>query len=116
VAVADTGGLAEIVEHGVTGVKFGAQDPAALADAVSALLGDREHARTMARRARRRVREDFNWPAIAARTAAVYDAARAQDDGRVSREAEGLLHGRQAQPSAEVNLLAGDRPGLVPAG
>jgi glycogen(starch) synthase len=116
VAVADTGGLAEIVEHGVTGVKFGAQDPTALADAVSALLGDREHARTMARRARRRVREDFNWPAIGARTAAVYDAARAQDDGRVSREAEVLLHGRQAQPSADVNLLAGGRTGLVHAG
>jgi glycogen(starch) synthase len=116
VAAADTGGLAEIVEHGVTGVKFGAQDPAALADAVSGLLDDREQARTMARRARRRVREDFSWPAIAARTAAVYDAARDQDGGRVSREAEGLLHGRQAQPSAEVNLLAGGRAGLVRAG
>ena len=91
VAVADTGGLAEIVEHGVTGVKFAGADPAALADAVGALLADRDGARTMARQARRRVREDFNWPAIVAGTAAVYDAARASDAGRVSREAEHLL-------------------------
>jgi glycogen(starch) synthase len=91
VAVADTGGLAEIVEHGVTGVKFAGADPVALADAVGALLADRDGARTMARQARRRVREDFNWPAIVAGTAAVYDAARASDAGRVSREAEHLL-------------------------
>jgi glycogen(starch) synthase len=111
VAVAETGGLAEIVEHGVTGVKFPPQDPQALADAVSTLLlMDREDARTMARRARRRVREDFNWPSIAARTVAVYEAARATDDDRVSREAEGVL---AAAPSSQVNLLTGTRPALA---
>jgi glycogen synthase len=91
VAVADTGGLAEIVEHGVTGVKFAPGDPVSLAEAVGAVLADREYARRLARQARRRVREDFAWPAIAARTAAVYAAARAQDAGRVSREAESVL-------------------------
>jgi glycogen(starch) synthase len=111
VAVAETGGLAEIVEHGVTGVKFPPQDPQALADAVSTLLlMDREDARSMARRARRRVREDFNWPSIAARTVAVYEAARATDDDRVSREAEGVL---AASPSSQVNLLTGTRPALA---
>jgi glycogen(starch) synthase len=109
VAVADTGGLAEIVEDGVTGMKFAPQDPDALADAVSTLLLDTEGSRTMARRARRRVREDFNWPAIAARTDAVYTAAREQDDNRVSREAEGVLHSLAAAPTATVNLLAGGR-------
>jgi glycogen(starch) synthase len=114
VAVADTGGLAEIVEEGVTGVKFPAQDPDGLADAVSALLLDREYARTMARRARRRVREDFNWPAIASRTARVYDTARARDDDRISREAEGLLRSGEQPPRG--NLLAGGHSGLVHAG
>jgi glycogen(starch) synthase len=110
VAVADTGGLAEIVEDGVTGVKFAAKDPGALAAAVSSLLGDRDHARTMARRARRRVREDFNWPAIVARTTRVYDAARAQDADRVSREAESVLaQDRPVVPSPSGNLLAGGR-------
>jgi glycogen(starch) synthase len=75
VAVADTGGLAEIVEPGRTGVVFGPADPEALADAVSSLLLDVDYTRAMARRARHRVRDDYNWPAIAARTAAVYAAA-----------------------------------------
>ena len=93
VAVSETGGLTEIVDHGVTGVKFAPQDPDALAGQVLAVLGDREYARTLARRARRRVREDFAWPAIAAQTAAVYQAARAHDAGRVAREAESVLAG-----------------------
>ena len=43
----------------------------------------------MARRGRRRVREDFAWPAIAAATVAVYAAAGA--DGKVTRAAEDVL-------------------------
>ena len=93
VAVADTGGLAEIVDHGVTGVKFPSQDPAALAASVGAVLADREYARTLARQARRRVREDFTWPQIAAQTVGVYAAARSHDTG-VAREAESVLAGR----------------------
>jgi glycogen(starch) synthase len=91
VAVADTGGLAEIVEHGVTGVKFRSGDPAALAEVTGWVLGDREFARSLALRARERVRADFDWPTIAEQTAAVYDRARAADADRVSREAEHVL-------------------------
>ncbi|MEV0898642.1 glycosyltransferase family 4 protein [Actinoplanes sp. NPDC049802] len=91
VAVADTGGLAEIVEHGVTGVKFAPDDPAALAWATGSVLADREYARALALRAHQRVRDDFNWPAIAARTVGVYELARTQDAGQVTREAESVL-------------------------
>ncbi|WP_203829958.1 glycosyltransferase family 4 protein [Actinoplanes palleronii] len=76
VAVSSTGGLAEIVEHGVTGVRFPPGDPAALAGAVAGVLADREHTRAMAWQARLRVRDDYNWPAIAAQTGAVYAGAR----------------------------------------
>lgn len=96
VAVADTGGLAEIVDHGVTGVKFPSQNPSALAASVGAVLADREYARTLARRARRRVREDFAWPQIAGRTVAVYAAARAHETG-VTREAERLVAASRRQ-------------------
>ena len=51
-AVAATGGLAEIVEPGVTGVTFPHSDPDALAGAVDSLLGDEVFARQVARRAR----------------------------------------------------------------
>ncbi|BCY13818.1 glycosyltransferase family 4 protein [Actinoplanes sp. L3-i22] len=75
VAVAATGGLAEIVEPGVTGVHFPPGSPAALADAVAGVLSDRERARGLALRARLRVIDDYNWPSIADQTAAVYSAA-----------------------------------------
>ncbi|BFU43667.1 glycosyltransferase family 4 protein [Krasilnikovia sp. MM14-A1004] len=93
VAVADTGGLTEIVEPGATGVTFPPGDPEALAAAVDAVLADREYARSLARHARRQAREDFAWPRIAARTAEVYAAALDQvgDARRVVREAENVL-------------------------
>ncbi|MEV4351897.1 glycosyltransferase family 4 protein [Actinoplanes sp. NPDC049596] len=91
IAVADTGGLAEIVDHGETGVKFTPGDPAALTEAVSSVLADRDLARRLARRARRRVREDFGWPAIAAATVDTYERAHHHDSSRVTREAESVL-------------------------
>ncbi|MEV1333620.1 glycosyltransferase family 4 protein [Micromonospora costi] len=75
-AVADTGGLAEIVEPGVTGVTFPHSDPDALAGAVDQLLGDEVFARRVARRARSMVGERYGWATIAARTATTYVAAR----------------------------------------
>ncbi|AGL19681.1 glycosyltransferase family 4 protein [Actinoplanes sp. N902-109] len=87
VAVAATGGLAEIIEHGVTGVQFAPRDPGSLATAVGAVLANREYARGLARRGRRRVREDFTWPATTAKTVAVYAAA-TRWAGHVAREAE----------------------------
>ncbi|WP_436537342.1 glycosyltransferase family 4 protein [Actinoplanes sp. HUAS TT8] len=80
VAVAATGGLAEIVEPGVTGVHFPPNDPAALTDAVSGVLGDRDHARHLAQQARSRVIDDYNWPSIADQTAAVYHQVRPATD------------------------------------
>ncbi|WP_432825306.1 glycosyltransferase [Dactylosporangium sp. CA-092794] len=73
--VASTGGLASIVEHGVTGIRFPAGDPDGLADAVTALLQDPMLAQSLASRARQMVREHHSWRATAARTAAVYGAA-----------------------------------------
>jgi glycogen(starch) synthase len=75
VAVADTGGLAELVQHGITGVRFASQDPAALAEAVAGLLRDPEQAAGMARAAQLRARSGFSWQEVARRTAAVYRQA-----------------------------------------
>jgi glycogen(starch) synthase len=74
-AVAATGGLAEIVEPGVTGVTFPARDPDALAGAVSSLLADTGFARRVARKARSMVAARYAWASVAARTAAAYRAA-----------------------------------------
>jgi glycogen(starch) synthase len=71
-AVSATGGLAEFVVPGETGVTFPPGDPARLADAVSGLLSDEVRARRLARRARRLVSDRYGWSTIAERTAAAY--------------------------------------------
>ena len=105
-AVSRTGGLAEIVEPGVTGMTFAPQDPDGLTEAVHALLSDREHARALARRARAMVHEQYGWAAIAARTAATYAAAIAQDAAFTAERAEQRMAAGRALPALpEGNLL-----------
>ncbi|TDB81021.1 glycosyltransferase family 4 protein [Micromonospora sp. KC721] len=106
-AVARTGGLAEIVEPGVTGVTFAPQDPDGLSEAVDALLSDRDRARLLARRARDMVREQYGWSAIAHRTAASYAAAIAGDSAFTAARAElRMTVGRTVSPTPQGNLLA----------
>ncbi|SBT43904.1 glycosyltransferase family 4 protein [Micromonospora auratinigra] len=107
-AVADTGGLAEIVEPGVTGVTFPHSDPDALAGAVDRLLGDEVFARRVARRARTMVARRYGWAAIAARTAAGYATARREHGTFTARRAAALLSGgRSAVRVPDGNLFTG---------
>ncbi|MCW3840643.1 glycosyltransferase family 4 protein [Micromonospora yasonensis] len=107
-AVASTGGLAEIVEPGFTGVTFPHSDPDALAGAVDRLLGDEVFARRVAHRARSMVTERYGWAAIAARTAGSYAAAR-RDHGtfQANRAAALLAGGRPTVAIPDGNLLTG---------
>ncbi|MET8834946.1 glycosyltransferase family 4 protein [Micromonospora sp. NPDC004540] len=106
-AVSRTGGLAEIVEPGVTGLTFAPQDPDGLSEAVHALLSDRDRARLLARRARAMVHEQYGWSAIASRTAAAYAAAIAQDTAFTAERAEQRMTAGRALPALpEGNLLA----------
>ncbi|MFY1702560.1 glycosyltransferase family 4 protein [Micromonospora sp. WMMA1923] len=106
-AVAATGGLAEIVEPGVTGMTFAPQDPDGLVEAVHALLSDTERSRTLARRARRMVHEQYGWSAIAQRTATSYATAIAQSAAFTAARAEArMTRGRSAVAVPEGNLLA----------
>ncbi|BBG04199.1 MULTISPECIES: glycosyltransferase family 4 protein [Pseudonocardia] len=70
------GGLGEVVRDGETGLGFEPGDIPGIADAVDRALADPRAARRRARAARARLRTDFAWPTIAARTAAIYAAAR----------------------------------------
>ncbi|MEU6207306.1 glycosyltransferase family 4 protein, partial [Micromonospora musae] len=106
-AVAATGGLAEIVEPGVTGVTFPHSDPDALAGAVDRLLGDEVFARRVAREARSMVGRRYSWAAIAARTAGSYLGARREHLPLHARHATarvGIPRPRITIP--EGNLLA----------
>ncbi|WP_433528904.1 glycosyltransferase family 4 protein [Micromonospora sp. CA-263727] len=106
-AVARTGGLAEIVEPGVTGVTFPHSDPPALAGAVGQLLGDEVFARRVARQARSMVGRRYGWATIAARTAETYAAARREHaPAQARRTAVDVPSRRPTISIPDGNLLA----------
>ncbi|TCB97113.1 glycosyltransferase family 1 protein [Micromonospora zingiberis] len=106
-AVARTGGLAEIVEPGVTGVTFPHSDPPALASAVGQLIGDEVFARRVARQARSMVGQRYGWATIAARTAESYATARREHAPAQARRAAVEVPARRRSIAIpDGNLLA----------
>jgi glycogen(starch) synthase len=73
VVASDAGGLREVVLHDETGTLSFAGDPASLAWAVLRVLRDPARATRLTLNAKRRLKSDFSWPAIADQTMAVYD-------------------------------------------
>jgi starch synthase len=61
------------VRDGETGRLVEPGDVEALADALAELAGDAERARALGRRGRQRALAEFSWPALAARTVALYE-------------------------------------------
>ncbi|TYO93888.1 1,4-alpha-glucan branching protein domain-containing protein [Desulfallas thermosapovorans] len=76
VVVSDTGGLRDIIEHGIDGYCAPPGDPAMLAHYIAELLNNPELARHFTRRARRNVAVKFNWQQIASDTLEVYSRVR----------------------------------------
>jgi D-inositol-3-phosphate glycosyltransferase len=72
VIASTVGGLAEVVEDGVTGLLVPPADVNQLANALLALLQDTEMAKVMGEQGRMLVETKFGWPEIARKTAAVY--------------------------------------------
>ena len=73
--VSDVGGLDEIVEHGVTGMKSYAGNANSIADSILALLYDHQLATTVVKNAKMAVKELYNWNKIAQDTHFVYQKA-----------------------------------------
>ncbi len=73
--VSDVGGLNEIVNHGVDGMKSYAGNPNSIADSVTALLYDHQLAANVSKRAKQKVKEQFNWEKIAQDTHFTYEKA-----------------------------------------
>ena len=72
VVVSDVGGLSEIVEDGITGVKVPASDPNALAEGILRVLEDRELSEQLKENAYRAVQERYRWDMIAEKTIEAY--------------------------------------------
>jgi glycosyltransferase involved in cell wall biosynthesis len=72
VVATSAGGTAEIVRHGIDGVILPPGDWRRLAEAIEAVLGDRDAARTRAASARRRVETDLSFEARMNAVEAIY--------------------------------------------
>ncbi|MBP3255772.1 MAG: glycosyltransferase family 4 protein [Clostridia bacterium] len=73
--VSDVGGLNEIVEHGVTGMKSYAGNPNSIADSILNLLYDHQLANNVSKNAKAKVKELYNWNKIAQDSHFVYQKA-----------------------------------------
>ena len=73
--VSDVGGLNEIVEHGVTGMKSYAGNSNSIADSILTLLYDHALAANVAKNAKAKVKELYNWNKIAQDTHFTYQKA-----------------------------------------
>lgn len=73
--VSDAGGLNEIITHGVDGMKSYAGNPNSIADSVLSLLFDAGLAANVSKKAKIKVKEEFNWNKIAQDTHYIYERA-----------------------------------------
>ena len=73
--VSDVGGLGEIVNHGVNGMKSYAGNPNSIADSILALLYNPELCANITKKARQEVKDNYSWTKIAQDTHFTYQKA-----------------------------------------
>jgi len=73
VVVSDTGGLGEIVNHGIDGMKSYTGNPNSLADSILEILFNSDKAEEMKRKALEKVNSVYNWDCISQQTMNVYE-------------------------------------------
>ena len=99
--VSDVGGLDEIVTHGVDGMKSYAGNSNSIADSVTALLYDHQLSTNISKKARQKVKEQFNWEKIAQDTHFTYEKAICQT--MAERQAKQLLQERARKAEKAEN-------------
>ena len=75
IVVSDAGGLGEIVEHRVTGMKSYCGNPNSIADSILELLFNPELCDNIVKNAKMKVKENYNWQKIAQDTHFTYQKA-----------------------------------------
>ena len=99
--VSDTGGLGEIVEHGIDGMKSYAGNPNSIADSVISLLYDHQLSNNVSKKAIQKVKNNFNWEKIAQDTHFVYEKAICQTVAE--RQAEQLQQEKEQKTQKAEN-------------
>ena len=78
IVVSDIGGLNEIVDHCVNGMKSYAGNANSIADSILTLLFNQELAKSCVEKAQEKVRTQYNWTKIADDTHFIYEKAIAE--------------------------------------
>ena len=73
--VSDTGGLNEIIDHGVNGMKSYTGNANSLADSILTLLFDQQLCSEVTKNAKQKVKNEYNWTKLAQDTHFVYQKA-----------------------------------------
>ena len=74
VVVSDTGGLGEIVDHDVTGVKVYPNNTESLAWGITKVLLDEKYRNSLRENAYKRIQEKYDWDKIAQQTKQIYES------------------------------------------
>ena len=108
--VSDVGGLNEIVEHGVTGMKSYAGNSNSIADSVLALLYDQDLCNRVSSNAIEVVKEKYNWNVIAQSTFKTYEKAISKSK---SKELEAKLTQEKAGKTSRLRNTQSEISRLV---
>ena len=108
--VSDVGGLNEIVEHGVTGMKSYAGNSNSIADSILALLYDQELCDRVSKNAIEVVKEKYNWNIIAQATFKTYEKAISKSK---SKELEAKLTQEKAGKTSRLRNTQSEISRLV---
>lgn len=99
--VSDVGGLNEIVEHGVDGMKSYAGNSNSIADSVLTLLFDAKLCSAVSKNAVKKVKELYNWNKIAQDTHYVYEQSICQTEAQ--RQAEKIAQEKAEKTAKSQN-------------
>ena len=104
--VSDVGGLNEIVEHGIDGMKSYAGNPNSIADSVLAVLYDHQLADNISKNAKAKVKTKYNWNKIAQDTHFIYQKAICQGMAEKQKNQNAQEAARKTKKAKKGNLLA----------
>ncbi len=109
VIASDIDGYRQVVVPGETGLLVPPGDPRALADSLSAVLGDPARRAAMGEAGRRRARR-FAWEAVTAELVAIYDEAMGATPAAVPERAVAPASAQREDLAWRTNLAGSPRP------
>ena len=74
VVVSDTGGLSEIIDHDVTGIKAYPNNTESLAWGITKILQDDSYSKHLKQNAYEKILEKYDWDKIAQQTRRMYES------------------------------------------